>query len=115
MKRHTRVARALLYILLIVASLIMVIPVLTVVVPIVLLLGQSLFDDPLGGGLWQAVVYTLARCAFYVGLALLVGLMGGYIFSKLRFPGRDKVFLLFLSGMVMPQILMIVPNFIMMA
>ena len=90
MKGHKRVARSLIYILLIVASLIMVIPVLTVVVPIVLSTGQSLFDDPLGGGLWQAVVYTLARCAFYVSLALLVGLMGGYIFSKLRFPGRDK-------------------------
>jgi multiple sugar transport system permease protein len=115
MKRHTRVARALIYILLLVASLIMVIPILTVVVPIVLFSGQSLLDDPLGGGLWQALVYTLARCAFYVGLALLVGLMGGYIFSKLRFAGRDKVFLLFLSGMIMPAILMIVPNFIMMA
>ena len=112
MKRRTRV---LIYVLLIVATLIMVIPVLTVVIPIVLYTGQSLFDDPLGGGLWQAVVLTLARCAFYGGLALSVGLMGGYIFSKLRFPGRDKVFLLFLSGMVMPAILIIVPNFIMMA
>jgi multiple sugar transport system permease protein len=92
----------------------MVIPVFTVVIPIVLL-GGNLLDDALGGGLWQAVLFTLARCAFYVGLALLVGLLGGYIFSKLRFPGRDKIFLLFLSGMVMPQILMVLPNFVMMA
>jgi multiple sugar transport system permease protein len=115
MKSHTRVVRALIYILLIVLTLIMVIPDLIVVIPIVLAGGQNLFEDPLGGGLWQAVVFTVARCAFYVGVTLLVGVMGGYIFSKLRFPGRDKVFLLFLSGMVVPQILMILPNFIMMA
>jgi multiple sugar transport system permease protein len=114
LKRNKRVALALIYILLIVPTIVMVIPVLTVVIPVVLLSG-NLLDDALGGGLWQAVVFTLARCAFYMGLALLVGLMGGYVFSKLRFPGRDKVFLLFLSGMVMPAILMIVPNFVMMA
>jgi len=114
LKRQTRTARTLLYSVLIVATLLMVIPVFTVVIPVVLL-GGNLLDDALGGGLWQAVVFTLARCAFYVGLALLVGLLGGYIFSKLRFPGRDKVFLLFLSGMVMPQILMVLPNFVMMA
>jgi len=114
LKRQTRTARTLLYSVLIVATLLMVIPVFTVVIPVVLL-GGNLLDDALGGGLWQAVVFTLARCAFYVGLALLVGLLGGYTFSKLRFPGRDKIFLLFLSGMVMPQILMVLPNFVMMA
>jgi multiple sugar transport system permease protein len=114
MKTDTSVAGVLLYILIIVPTVIMVIPFGIVVIPLVLS-GQSPFENVLGGGLWQAAVFTLARCAFYIGLALPVGLMGGYIFSKLRFPGRDKVFLLFLSGMVMPQILMIVPNFLMMA
>ena len=114
MKTDTSVARALLYILIIVLTIIMVIPFGIVVIPLVLS-GLSPFDNFLGGGIWQALGFTMARCAFYVGLALAVGLMGGYIFSKLRFPGCDKVFLLFLSGMVMPQILMIVPNFLMMA
>lgn len=50
-----------------------------------------------------------------MALALLVGVIGGYIFSKLRFPGRDKLFLLFLSGMVMPAVLMIVPDYVMRA
>ena len=107
MKRHPRVARVLIYILLIVPTLIVAIPVV--------LLGLNLFVNALGGGLWPAVVFTLARRVFYFGLALSVGLIGGYIFFKLRFPGRDKVFLLFLSGMVMPAILTIVSDFIMMA
>jgi multiple sugar transport system permease protein len=114
MNSRTRVARALVYALFIIASLLMVVPALVVFIPVIVMSG-NLLVDALGGGLWQAVVFTLARCAFYIGLALVVGLMGGYIFSKLRFPGRDKVFLLFLSGLVMPQILMIVPNFVMMA
>jgi multiple sugar transport system permease protein len=44
-----------------------------------------------------------------------IGLVGGYIFSKLSFPGRHAVFLLFLLGMVMPAIVMIVPMYLMMA
>ena len=49
-------------------------------------------------GLWQAYVFTLLRCLFYIALGLFVGLFGGYIFSKLNFPGRHKLFLLFLKG-----------------
>ena len=69
----------------------------------------------LGAGIWDSYVFTLIRVAFYVCVTLLVGLIGGYIFSKLRFPGKNKVFLLFLSGMVMPGILMLVPMFLLMA
>jgi multiple sugar transport system permease protein len=68
---------------------------------------------------WAAVqdayLATLVRVAFYVVMTLLVGVIGGYIFSKLRFPGRDKVFLLLLSGLVMPAILMILPQYILVA
>src|SRR5258708_8800018 len=57
----------------------------------------------------------MIRVAFYVLVTLLVGITGGYIFSKLRFPGKNKVFLLFLSGMVMPGVLMLLPSYLMMA
>jgi multiple sugar transport system permease protein len=60
-------------------------------------------------------VFTLIRVLFYIFVTLSMGLIGGYIFSKLRFPGKNKVFLLFLSGMVMPGILMLVPMYLMMA
>ncbi len=62
-----------------------------------------------------AYVFTLIRVSFYVGVTLLVGVIGGYIFSKLRFPGRSLLFLLLLLGMVMPVILMMVPMYVMMA
>jgi len=66
-------------------------------------------------GLWQAYVFTLGRCLFYIVLGLFAGLFGGYVFSKLRFPGRDKLFLLFLSGMLMPAMILIVPMYLMVA
>ena len=65
--------------------------------------------------MWKAYAFTLGRCAFYVTLGLFVGLFGGYIFSKLNFPGRHKLFLLFLSGLVMPALLLIVPMYLMVA
>lgn len=62
----------------------------------------------------HAYIVTLLRIVFYVIANLATGIMAGYIFSKLRFPGRNKLFLLFLSGLLMPSILMILPNFILM-
>lgn len=40
--------------------------------------------------------------------------MAGYAFAKLRFPGRDKIFLLFLSTMMVPAAVTMIPNFIIM-
>ncbi len=57
---------------------------------------------------------TLLRIGFYVTVNLVTALIAGYIFSKLRFPGRNRLFLLFLSGMLAPSILMLLPDFILM-
>lgn len=68
---------------------------------------------------WEAVrgayLVTLLRVSFYLVMTLLVGVMGGYIFSKLRFRGRHQLFMLMLSGLVMPSVLMILPQYILMA
>jgi multiple sugar transport system permease protein len=38
--------------------------------------------------------------------------MAAYAFARLRFPGRDKLFLLFLSALLVPAIFTLIPNFI---
>ena len=38
--------------------------------------------------------------------------MAGYGFSRLTFPGRDKVFMLILSAMMVPGVVMMIPNFV---
>jgi multiple sugar transport system permease protein len=130
MKRRETILRILSYIFLIITSFIMIYPVLfmalgsfttnnrfldATILPIPNTLNIPLFQRALGAGVWDSYVFTLKRCIFYIAITLLVGLIGGYIFSKLRFPGKNKVFLLFLSGMVMPGILMLVPSYLLMA
>jgi len=138
MTRRAQIVRALSYVFLCVSSLIMIWPVLyaflgafttgerlseAVLLPIPDTLNLRFFtrifnqggDQPFNTPVMRAYLFTLARCAFYVTLSVVVGLFGGYVFSKLRFPGRNKLFLLFLAGMVMPGIVMILPMFLMMA
>jgi multiple sugar transport system permease protein len=62
-----------------------------------------------------AYLATLVRVVFYLIVTVAVGVLGGYILSKLRFPGRRVVFWLLLSGLVMPAILMMVPQYILAA
>lgn len=130
MKRRHAILLTLSYIFLAISSFIMIYPVLfmalgsfttnnqfleAIILPIPNTLNIALFSRALGAGVWESYIFTLERVAFYLTINLLVGLIGGYIFSKLRFPGKNRVFLLFLSGMVMPGILMLVPMYLMMA
>ena len=130
MKKSRRIILLLSYIFLIISSFIMIYPVLFMalgsfttrnrfleadILPIPDTLNIPLFARAFGAGIWDSYVFTLQRVAFYLVVTISVGLIGGYIFSKLRFPGKNRVFLLFLSGMVMPGILMMVPTYLMMA
>lgn len=130
MRQRQLLIHTLSYIFLCVSSFIMIYPVLfmalgsfttnnrfleATILPIPNTFNVALFSRAFAAGVWDSYVFTLYRCAFAIGVTLLVGLIGGYIFSKLRFPGKNKVFLLFLSGMVMPGILMLVPMYLQMA
>jgi len=130
MRQRQALLKTASYIFLIISSFIMIYPVLfmalgafttaeqysgTILLPIPTTLNIDLFRYVINFGVGQAYVFTLVRVSFYVFCTLTVGIIGGYIFSKLRFPGKNKVFLLFLSGLIMPGILMIVPSYLMMA
>jgi multiple sugar transport system permease protein len=47
-------------------------------------------------------------------LQLVVSSLAAYAFARLRFPGRDALFLIFLGTMMIPGQVMIIPNFILM-
>ena len=38
--------------------------------------------------------------------------MAAYAFARLKFPGRDKIFFLFLTAMMIPPIFTLIPNFV---
>lgn len=130
MKKRQRITAALSYTFLIISSFIMIYPVLfmalgafttqeqflkTIILPVPNTWNAEVFRAALKAGMWDSYKFTLIRSVFYISVTVLVGLLGGYIFSKLRFPGKNKVFLLLLSGMVMPGILMLVPQYLQMA
>lgn len=45
---------------------------------------------------------------------VLFSSLGAYAFARLRFPGRKALFALYLSALMVPAIVMIIPNFILM-
>lgn len=130
MKRRNQILKTLSYIFLIISSFIMIYPVLFMVLgtfttndqfleatflPVPNTTNATLFKEYMEAGLGHAYLVTTIRVTFYMFVTVGVGLIGGYIFSKLRFPGKNKVFLLFLSSMVMPGVLMLLPNYLMYA
>ena len=130
MRQQRIIGRIFSYTFLTLSSFVMVYPVLYMVLgtftdnnrfldatflPIPNTLNTDLFYRALTYGIGDSYIFTLYRCLWYIFVTLGVGLIAGYIFSKLRFPGRNRVFLLFLSGMVMPGVLMLVPSYLLMA
>jgi multiple sugar transport system permease protein len=47
-----------------------------------------------------------------VGLTLLTGLLAAFAFARMRFRGRGVLFLLVMSVMMVPQTVLLVPNFL---
>ncbi len=43
---------------------------------------------------------------------LIVASMGGYAFARLRFPGRDRIFLLYLATMIIPTQVTLIPQYV---
>lgn len=130
MKQRRAILLIASYIFLIISSFVMIYPVLFMalgafttqdrflearILPIPNTFNVELLKRALTAGVWDSYVFTLIRSLFYITVTLVVGIIGGYIFSKMEFPGKNKVFLLFLSGMVMPGILMLLPMYLQMA
>ena len=55
---------------------------------------------------------TLFVCFVIIAGQLLFSSMGAYAFARLRFPGRDTLFLLFLATMMVPGAVTLIPTFI---
>ena len=55
---------------------------------------------------------TLIFTVVTTGLMLIVTVLAAFAFSRLRFPGRDLIFTLFLSLMMIPTELVVITNFV---
>ena len=69
---------------------------------------RSAFTEvPLGGYFLNTVIFTLATTA----IMLVVTVLSAFAFSRLDFKGKDLVFTLFLSLMMIPNELVIITNY----
>ncbi len=63
-------------------------------------------------GIWRfvinTVIYTGAACLFIMILASI----GGYVFAKKQFPGKETIFILFLAMMMVPGLLTLIPSYV---
>lgn len=64
-------------------------------------------DKALGRALTNTVLVTIL---VVVG-QLLTSILGGYAFARIRFVGRDKLFLLYLGSVMVPFVVLIIPLF----
>ncbi|MEV5888821.1 carbohydrate ABC transporter permease [Nonomuraea fuscirosea] len=69
------------------------------------------YDYVLGvGGLGGAFVNSVWVCAVLVPAKLLIDALAAYAFARIPFPGRDRLFVIMLGGMMVPAITLLVPR-----
>jgi multiple sugar transport system permease protein len=114
------------------AVLLLAIPM---VVPFLYMVSTSLMDEraALGGpppllpapahwGNYPAALTTLPFGRFFLNTAIFAGCVvvgqvatsatAAYAFARLRFPGRDRLFLAYLSVLMVPAIVLLIPRFL---
>ena len=84
----------------------------------------DLIPDPVVWGNYRQVFETLPFARFFLNTTiytvavtagqLLFCSLAGYSFARLRFPGRDPIFYLYLGTMMIPGSVTLVPSFILM-
>lgn len=84
-------------------------------IPIPTRFGFEEYANVIAGGLESAMWITLARVGWYLTLTLMVSLLGGYVLSRLDFPGKQGFFMFFLSGLMVPGILLSLPTYVLLA
>ncbi|GHH00185.1 carbohydrate ABC transporter permease [Streptomyces lanatus] len=67
-----------------------------------------------GGGLdfWRYLLNSVLVSTLITGCQIFFSAMAAYAFARLRWRGRDKVFALFLAGLMVPTIFTLLPNFV---
>jgi multiple sugar transport system permease protein len=67
-----------------------------------------------GGGLkfWRYLLNSVIVSTLVTGCQIFFSAMAAYAFARLRWRGRDKVFALFLAGLMVPTIFTLLPNFV---
>lgn len=66
---------------------------------------------PFGDYYWNSVIVS---CSVTLG-QVLTSAMAAFAFARLKFPGRDRIFLLYLATLMVPGAVLMIPNFILLS
>ena len=69
------------------------------------------WDRPLDISFGRWYFNSIFVAAWVTFLQVLTSALAAYAFSRLQWPGRDKVFLLYLGTMMIPSLVLMIPNF----
>ncbi|MFI6932099.1 carbohydrate ABC transporter permease [Streptomyces sp. NPDC050287] len=75
---------------------------------------EAIAQGGAGGGLdfWRYLLNSVIVSTLITGCQIFFSAMAAYAFARLRWRGRDKVFSLFLAGLMVPTIFTLLPNFV---
>lgn len=73
------------------------------------------YTDLVGAGFGRAIVVTALMTAVIVLGQLTFSVLAAYAFARLRFPGRDTLFWVYVSTLMVPATVTVVPLYLMMA
>ncbi|MCX4705730.1 carbohydrate ABC transporter permease [Streptomyces sp. NBC_01373] len=75
---------------------------------------EAIAQGGAGGGLkfWRYLLNSLVVSTLVTVCQIFFSAMAAYAFARLRWRGRDKVFALFLAGLMVPTIFTLLPNFV---
>lgn len=75
---------------------------------------EAIAQGGAGGGLkfWRYLLNSVFVSTLITVCQILFSAMAAYAFARLRWRGRDKVFGLFLAGLMVPAIFTLLPNFV---
>ncbi len=59
----------------------------------------------------RSLTNTILVTVLVVGGTLFTSIMGGYAFSRIKFPGRDAIFVAYIGSIMIPFVVLIVPLF----
>ncbi|RAP75465.1 carbohydrate ABC transporter permease [Paenibacillus montanisoli] len=65
--------------------------------------------------IYRYLINTALRSLYFIVVTCLVSLIASYVFTKLRFKGRDSVFVVFLTSMMIPAQVTIIPTYLLFA
>ncbi|GCE51172.1 multiple sugar transport system permease protein [Thermosporothrix hazakensis] len=67
------------------------------------------------GNLLVWIFNTLVRIVWYILVPGVVAVLGGYIFSRLQWRGREAMFVVLLASMIVPSIVYMLPQYLLLA